>query len=303
MTSTRSYSSDYSIIQEDTESNEVAKEEPKKMMDLSASFDSRSEFWAKYPPSNPSAGRQAWLEDLSSIQNDNSNELVQLHPDVWSVFPRLDWIFRNLKWQRIYKRVDWEYVKDRYEVETGDPRRPWPQKGTGRARHKTTTSPIWIQGGKAHGNKGPKTCFTMLDYDMRVQGLVHTLSAKFAQDDVKFVKNLDIPTDDSKYIEELIDKRGWALSTLFVDKSDIFPANLTAATMDVLHLNMMPVYGLNVHDMLKHKNLVLTKAALEHLEEKLLFAMRRTDHHEKRQSSSTPGSRELPFHNSFGSMS
>ena len=143
-------------------------------------------------------------------------------------------------------------------------RRPWPQKGGGMARHSSTTSPLWIQGGKAHGNKGPRSYHFMLNYQARVWGLIHTLSAKFAQDDVKFVENLEIPSDDPEYIEELIDKRGWALSTLFVDKTDKFPSNLTGATMNILHVNMIPAYGLNVHDMLKHKNLVMTKASVRH---------------------------------------
>ena len=73
--------------------------------------------------------------------------------------------------------------------------------------------------------------------------VIHTLSAKFAQDDVKFVENLEIPSDDPEYIDELIDKRGWALSTLFVDKTDTFPSNLTGATMNVLHVNMLPAYN------------------------------------------------------------
>ena len=129
---------------------------------------------------------------------------------------------------------------------------------------------VFLLGGKAHGNKGPRSYFHMIPYSKRVWGLIHTLSAKYAQDDVKFVTDLEIPSDQPDYIEKLIDKRGWAMSTLFVDKPDIFPKNLTAATMDIMHVNMMPAYGLNVHDMLKHKTLVLTKSALEHIEEKLL---------------------------------
>ena len=93
------------------------------------------------------------------------------------------------------------------------------------------------------------------------------------------------------------------MSTLFVDKDDIFPRNLTAATMTILHVNMMPAYGLNVHDMIKHKTLVLTKAAVEHIEEKLLFAQRRIDSHEKGLSSKVDASVEMPFHNSYGSLS
>ena len=93
------------------------------------------------------------------------------------------------------------------------------------------------------------------------------------------------------------------MSTLIVDKDDTFPRNITAATMDILHVNMMPAYGLNVHDMVKHKTLVLTKSALEHIEEKLLFALRRIDVNEKEKSTAASASKEMPFHNTYGSLS
>ena len=86
--------------------------------------------------------------------------------------------------------------------------RPWPQKGMGKARHRTKTTPMWKDGGKAHGNKGPRSYFHMIGYEKRVWGLIHTLSAKFAQDDVKFVRDLEIPTEDTEFIEKLIDQRG-----------------------------------------------------------------------------------------------
>jgi len=296
-------SSDFTVITEDDLKEEPQDIVPKSIIDQKPICHTRDEFWKQYPPSNPSCAREGWIENLSSIENDNTNELMKLHPDVWAIKPRLDLIYRNLEWQKWYKRIDWEYVKDRYEMEYFSGKRPWPQKGGGRARHSTTTSPLWIQGGKAHGNKGPRSYFHMIPYSLRVLGLIHTLSAKFAQDDVKFVQNLEIPSDKPEYIEDLIEKRGWAMSTLFVDKSDVFPTNLTSATMSVLHVNMMPAYGLNVHSMIKHKNLVLTKAAVEHIEERLLFAQRRVDQIDKRDSTKIDSTVEMPSHNSFGSLS
>ena len=69
----------------------------------------------------------------------------------------------------------------------------------------------------------------------------------------------------------------WALSTLFVGLDDIFPANITAATEEIQHVNLLPVYGLNVHSMLKHKTLVLTEKALDRIEDRLLLALNRAD--------------------------
>ena len=85
--------------------------------------------------------------------------------------------------------------------------RPWPQKGMGRARHKSVRSPIWINGGKAHGPQNPRSYFYMLSLSERLNGLIHTLAIKFAQDDVHIVRDLEIPTGDPKFIDDLIDTR------------------------------------------------------------------------------------------------
>ena len=204
---TRLASSDFTVI-EDNDEKAVVKEEPKSLLTKPPVFHDRQDFFDKYPPTNPTAPREAWVETLETTNVDVTNEVIQLHPDVWSVRPRLDMIWANIEWQKWYKKIDWEYVKDRYEMEYTSGQRLWPQKGQGRARHKTTTSPIWIQGGKAHGNKGPRSYFHMKPYHFRVWGLIHTLSAKLAQDDLRIVNNLEIPTDDPGYIEDLIDKRG-----------------------------------------------------------------------------------------------
>lgn len=67
------------------------------------------------------------------------------------------------------------------------------------------------------------------------------------------------------------------VSVLFVSSCDEFPPNLTAAAARVKHINLLPVYGLNVHSMVKHKTLVLSRDALTLLEERLLRAMFRPD--------------------------
>lgn len=147
----------------------------------------------------------------------------------------------------------------------------------GKARHGDRKSPIWIKGGKAHGPRGPKTFFYMLPFYKRIHGLTSTLSVKLAQDDLKIVDNFDIPTDDPKYLEDLISQRHWGVSVLFVDDTDVAPKNLAIATDSVGHMNIMPVYGLNVYSMLKHETLVLSLAALNKIEEKLVFHLNRHD--------------------------
>merc|ERR1739845_280830 len=92
--------------------------------------------------------------------------------------------------------------------------------------------------------------------------------------------------------------RNWAPSVLLVDTVDNFPANITAATDDIPHINLMPVYGLNVNSMIKHETLVITKTAVEDLTVKLLHALHTTDVKEKKDRNRTgPTELELKWRN------
>lgn len=83
----------------------------------------------------------------------------------------------------------------------------------------------------------------MLPFFTRVNGLTTALSVKLAQDDLYVVNNLDIPSNDPKYIEALIEERNWGPSVLIVDSEDIMPENITLATDNIKHVNLMPAYG------------------------------------------------------------
>ncbi|KAI1286978.1 39S ribosomal protein L4, mitochondrial [Halotydeus destructor] len=221
--------------------------------------------------------RQCWVDNFDAIEFSEKRGLLELHPRVFGAFPRPDIIEENIKWQKMYRRIDWLCLKTRAEFDTGNAK-PWAQKGTGRARHGSTRAPQWHEGGWSHGPRGPKSWFYMLEYFLRVRGLICTLSAKFAQNDIKFVDSLEnFPSDDPAELEKFMDTRGWGPSALIVDKSDIFPRNIALAAENVKHINLMPVYGLNCFSMLKHETLILTVAAMEDIEEKLLFQLERTD--------------------------
>ena len=95
----------------------------------------RGDIFKRYPPLSGGVVRHAWVETLDAAQP-KTGATVRLHPEVWSVKPRLDIIKANLDWQLTYKFMSYEHVKHRKEMpEAPRPGRPWPKKGTGRARH------------------------------------------------------------------------------------------------------------------------------------------------------------------------
>lgn len=220
--------------------------------------------------------RQAWVENFDGKKTERRG-LIELHPGIFSIFPRPDLIAKNIKWQTEYRQVDWRHMPTPQEL-PGHNLKPWPQKGTGRARHGSMCSPQWIHGGWVHGPRGPHTSFYMLNFFQRVQGLISTFAAKQAQNDLRIVDTLkDFPSDDPDYLLSMVEERKWGPSVLIADTSEIFPKNLSLASESIKHINLMPVFGLNVHSMLKHETLVLTIAALERIEERLLYQWRRTD--------------------------
>lgn len=213
--------------------------------------------------------REAWVDNFDSIESREKRGLVSLHPRIFSAFPRIDAIYENVRWQKRIHKVQWFEMPHRVELDRMGPR-PWPQKGTGRARHSDKRSPIWHCGGWNHPPRGPRTFYFQLEHQTRLLGLISTFSVKFAQNDIKIVDTLeDFPSDDPKDLEALLDNRMWGPSALIVDSNPVFPRNITLASEGIAHVNLMPVFGLNVYSMLKHETLILTLSALEAIEAKL----------------------------------
>lgn len=223
--------------------------------------------------------RQVWIENFDTVE-ERKVGLIELHPDIFAAAPRIDVIHQNVEWQRKYRFVSFASTKSRSERRGGG-RKPWPQKGLGKARHGSIRSPLWRGGGIAHGPRSPTTHFYMLSFYQRVLGLISSLSVKLAQDDLHIIQSLDIPTEDPSFISNLIDTRVWGPSVLIVDDDDVAPRNITVATETISHVHILPVYGLNVYSMLKYDTLVLTVAAAEKIQSRLLYQLNRSDAQDK----------------------
>ncbi|XP_036386047.1 39S ribosomal protein L4, mitochondrial [Megalops cyprinoides] len=215
------------------------------------------------------SAKQTWLESLRS-QEDDQLGLVDLHPDVFAVPPRVDILHEVEVWQRNFKRISHAKVKSRAEV-SGGGRKPWNQKGSGRARQGSIRSPLWRGGGISHGPRGPTSYYYMLPMKVRVMGLKVALSSKLAQDNLHIVDSLEVPTPDYQYLLDLARYRHWGESVLIVDVNEELPENIRQATASLKTVNVIPVIGLNIHSMLKHETLVLTLEAVKYLEYKLLW--------------------------------
>ncbi|KAM7026470.1 large ribosomal subunit protein uL4m [Acridotheres tristis] len=224
------------------------------------------------PVLSPLSPVQAWVESLRHPE-DTLRGLADLHPDVFAVTPRLDVLHTVATWQRNYKRISHARVRTRAEVRGGG-RKPWGQKGSGRARHGSIRSPLWRGGGIAHGPRGPTSYFYMVPMRVRVLGLKVALTVKLMQDELHVVDTLELPSSDPRYLQDLARFRRWGRSVLIVDVNE-FPANISAAAEGLKSISLIPALGLNVHSLLKHQSLVLTLDAVAFLEQRLLWHDRR----------------------------
>lgn len=212
---------------------------------------------------------RTWIQTLMKAE-DEPVGLAELHPDVFNVPPRLDILHQVEIWQRNFKRISYAKTKVRSEV-SGGGRKPWRQKGSGRARHGSIRSPLWRGGGVVHGPRGPTSYYYMLPMKVRVLGLKVALSSKITQDFLHVVDSLDVPTPDPQSLSDLIKHRGWGKSVLLVNLSEEIPENILKATEKLKTVNIIPAIGLNVHSILKHESLVLTLETVGFLEQKLLW--------------------------------
>ena len=178
--------------------------------------------------------------------------------------PRIDLIQRVVEWQRAKRRAGTHKVLTRGEINRTK-KKVYKQKGTGQARHGARSAPLFTGGAKAMGPVNHSHKFS-LPKKVRALGLRHALSAK-AQDGgivvIEEAKAAAIKTND-------LAKRFGSLGVekaLIVDGA--FEDNFALSARNLNHVSLLPAKGLNVYDIMRSDKLVLTRAAVQAIEERL----------------------------------
>jgi large subunit ribosomal protein L4 len=104
-------------------------------------------------------------------------------------------------------RKPYGHTKTRAEVRGGG-KKPWQQKGTGRARHGSTRSPIWVKGGVAHGPRNDKNFDRKVNKKMKIKALNTILSAKLKDNEIVFVDAINLTEAKTKHAAEIIKTLG-----------------------------------------------------------------------------------------------
>jgi large subunit ribosomal protein L4 len=187
-----------------------------------------------------------------------------LADDIFGLEPREDILQRMVRWQLAKRQQGSHQTLGRAEIaRTGA--KLYRQKGTGRARHGSARAPQFRGGGKAHGPVSRSHAHD-LPKKVRALALRHALSAKAKSGGIVVIDELKAAEGKTKAMVKTFADLGLS-NALFIGGAEL-DANFTRSARNIPQMDVLPVQGINVYDILRRQTLVLSKAAVEALEER-----------------------------------
>jgi large subunit ribosomal protein L4 len=197
-----------------------------------------------------------------NLDNKSSGE-VELKDDIFGLEPRADLIQRVVVWQLAKRRAGTHKILTRAEVNRTK-KKTGPQKGSGGARHGARSAPLYVGGAKAMGPVNHSHEFD-LPKKVKALGLRHALSSKAKDGNIVVIdeaKSKEAKTGD---LAKRFGKMGLTRA-LVIDGE--FDKNFHLSARNLSHVSLLPASGINVYDIMRSEKLVLTKAALQAIEER-----------------------------------
>jgi large subunit ribosomal protein L4 len=191
---------------------------------------------------------------------------IELDDTVFNAEIRDTLVQRVIVWQLAKRRSGTASTKTRGEI-SGGGKKPWRQKGTGRARAGTNRSPIWVGGGTIFGPKPRSYAFT-LPKKMRKAALRSVLTAKLKDDQLTVIDKIELDAPKTKVFVDIMKTMGLeAKKILFVTAEK--DETLLRSSRNLYQVLVLPIEGLNVYDLLRFDRLVVLEAAVPRIHERL----------------------------------
>ncbi len=201
--------------------------------------------------------------DVVDLSNKKVSE-IELSDDIFAAKPNAHLLYEGAKFQQINRRAGTVAVKNSSLV-SGGGKKPWKQKGTGRARQGSTRASHWVGGGKAMGPKQRDYTYRP-PRTVRRAAVASALSLRASEKQLIFVSEFPSDGKSKKALENLT--KGLKLaSALVVDEKK--NGKLILAVRNLEKFDVLPVEGVNVESVLRHKAVVITVAAAKALNESL----------------------------------
>jgi large subunit ribosomal protein L4 len=187
---------------------------------------------------------------------------VQLSDEIFGLEPRADLLQRCVRWQLAKRRAGTHKVKNRAEIwRTG--KKAYAQKGTGQARHGSRRVNLFRGGGRSFGPV-VRSHEHGLPKKVRALALKHALSSKAKDGGLIVIEKAALKDRKTKALAAQFEKLGFD-NALIIDGAEI-DAGFRHAARNIPNIDVLPVQGINVYDILRRGKLVLTKAAVDALE-------------------------------------
>lgn len=175
-----------------------------------------------------------------------------------------DLLYRMVRMQLANRRQGTNSTKTRAEV-AGGGRKPWRQKGTGRARAGSRRSPVWVGGGITFGPK-PRSYESKLTKKMRLGALASALSDRASEGNVTLIDRIAFDTPKTKSAVALLERLGLAEGkTLVVVSTEEYGRAVKKSFTNLPSAKCIACGGINVYDILRHDRLLMTSGAVEEL--------------------------------------
>jgi large subunit ribosomal protein L4 len=189
---------------------------------------------------------------------------IALPDEIFGLEPRADIIQRMVRYQLSKRQAGTHKTKTRSEI-SATTKKMYKQKGTGGARHGAKTAPQFRGGGKAFG---PVVRSHAHDLPKKVRALAlkHALSDKARNDKIIVIADTKVKEAKTKALAKQFDDLGF-VNALIIDGAEV-EANFALAARNIINIDVLPVQGINVYDIMRRDTLVLTKAAVEALTER-----------------------------------
>ncbi|USS86262.1 MULTISPECIES: 50S ribosomal protein L4 [Fructilactobacillus] len=198
-------------------------------------------------------------------QDGSKNGEVELNEAIFNIEPNESVVFDTVVMQRASLRQGTNGTKSRGQVRGGG-KKPWRQKGTGRARQGSIRSPQWVGGGVVFGPQARSYSYHLPKKVTRL-AVKSVLSEKVANGDLLVVDSLNFDTPKTKEFANLLKNLDAATKTLVVLEDDNENAVRSARNID--NVKVISGKGVNTLDVLNSKKVIITKAALSQVEEVL----------------------------------
>ncbi|PZQ81989.1 MAG: 50S ribosomal protein L4 [Ancylobacter novellus] len=187
---------------------------------------------------------------------------VTLSDEIFGLEPRQDILHRMVVWQLARRQAGTHQTLSRADINRTK-RKMYKQKGTGGARHGAASAPQFRGGGRAFGPV-QRSHASDLPKKVRALALKHALSSKAKLQQIVVLDDATLAEPKTKLLRERL--AGLGLSNALIISGAEVDANFGLASRNIGHLDVLPVQGINVYDILRRHTLVLTKAAVDALE-------------------------------------